>query len=440
MHYLPAPQNLTPLPAASAYVAHVVDARPDNSALGYTRAGSTVAQPFVFRSELAAILQDYYAHFAPGQPQAVPLVMRLYKLEATEDTHRFGPAAVLATMEAVFYAPQADGTYRAVVSFSRTLQRPITGGLNAALVSHSTNLETLFLSAAAAGGNQANWVATGPTFSMAQLLAVQQPPAVQPLLKPGQPRKPGFYHSWTEFSANTPSEPGTPEVEIRPIPGSAWVGDNEIKPYRMRGDKRELVLDVWGFSDGDKAYIRVGRDYYLLRPHEDDYIFFGRAGMSPLSQSTNAALGVMLALNGYYPSGSNSERQAEHRALFRLSSASGFVSQCESMGTTLSSTSERPAQFFVYRPRNAKGPAVRIRLSTEDTSQELAAGNFVAFSPPIGALVTVYLVPATGSEIALPVLATNQSAVYLECRPAEATPLRQVQPDVGANAVTRLIR
>jgi hypothetical protein len=437
VQYVPAPQEPTPLPAASAYVAHVVDARAYRTALGYTRAGGAVAQPLMFREELAATVQSYFTRFAPGQPQAVPLVMRLAKLEATEDTHQLGSAKVSATLTAVFYAPQADGSYRAVVNFTRTLQHPIAGGPGAALVSHSANLGALFLSAAAVGGNQAAWVATGPAYSEAQVLAVAQATTAQPLLRPGEPRKPGFYHSWAEFSANNPSEPGVPEVEASPYPGSNWAGDEEIKPYRTRNGKRELALDVWGFSDGKQAYIRKGRDFNLLRPHDDDYVFFGRSGTELLAQSALNALGTAaLISSGVYTRSVN----PEHRALFRLSSASGLVSESQSMGTTLASSAERPAQLFIYRPRNAKGPAVRIRLSTGEAPQQLVAGDYLSFSPPLGATVTVYLVPATGPEIQVPVLATSQSAVYLECRPASAAPLRQVQQEVGADAVTRLVR
>jgi hypothetical protein len=437
--YLAEPQGLTPLPAASAYVARVVDARPYHTALGYTKAGGVVAQPLLFRDELAATIQNCFTHFAPGQPQAVPLVMRLTKLEADESTPALGWARVTATMEAIFFAPQADGTYRAVASFAQTLQRPIAGGTSAALVSHTANLGALWLSAAAAGANQAAWLAPGPTYSAAQVAAAQQPAPLTslPVLKPGAPRKPGFYHSWAEFSADAPSEPGEPEVEIHPFAGSQWVGDDDIKPYRTLNGKRLLVTDVWGFSDGDQVYIRQGRDFYRLRPHENDYVFFGRAGADALTHSAINALGVASALStGVGFRSTNSE----HRALYRLSTVDGFINQSESMGTAVSSGGERPTQLFVYRPRSSKGPAVRIRLSTGEAPQELQAGDYLSFSPPVGATVTVYLALATGPETSLPIIATSQNAIYLECQPTQATPLRQVKESAGAAAVTRLVR
>lgn len=437
VQYLAEPQNLTALPPAPAYVARVVDARPYRTALGYTKAGGAVAQPLMFREELAVVMQSCFARFAPSQPQAVPLVLRLTKLEADENTRYLGTAKVMATMEGVLFAPQADGTYRAVATFSQTLQRPVSGGAGAALVSHTLNLGTLFLNAAAVGANQAAWLAPGPAYSAAQVAAVQQPTAPRQLLAPGAPRKPGFYYSWAEFSADSPGEPGVPDVEIRPYAGSQWIGYDNIKPYHLLNGKRVLASNVWGFSDGTQVYIRQGQDFYQLRPHEDDYIFFGRAGTDALTHSTINVLGAASALTtGIYVRSTN----PEHRVLYRLSTASGLVTQSESMGTTVSSGSERPTQLFVYWPRGAKGPPVRVRLSTEEAPHELRAGDFLSFSPPAGITATVYLAPATGTEIPLPIIATSQSAIYLEYRPAEATPLHQVKEEVGAAAVTRLVR
>lgn len=98
-------------------------------------------------------------------------------------------------MEAVLFAPQADGTYRAIANVAQQLQRPISGGASAALVSHTTNLAALFLKAAVVGADQANWLASGPAYSAAQLAAVAPSLALQPLLQPGVPRRPGFYYS-----------------------------------------------------------------------------------------------------------------------------------------------------------------------------------------------------------------------------------------------------
>lgn len=436
VQYLAEPQGLTPLPVAPAYVARVLDARPYHTALGYTKAGGAVAQPLMFREELATAMQSCFTRFAPGQPQAVPLVLRLTKLEADEETRYLSAAKVTATMEAVLFAPQPDGTYRAVANFAQRLQRPISGGPGAALASHTANLAALFLNAAVVGADQAAWLAPGPSYSVAQLAAAA-PAASRPLPAPGAPRKPGFYYSWAEFSADTPGEPGMPEVEITSLAGSQWVGDADIKPYHLRNGKRVLATDVWGFSNGEQAYIRQGRDFYQLRPHENDYIFFGRSGADALTHSTINVLGAAsLLTTGVYVRSTN----PEHRALYRLSTASGLISESESMGTTLASGGERPTQLFVYRPRGAKGPPVRIRLSTGEASQELRAGDFLSFSPPIGATTMVYLVPAAGPETALPVVATSQHAIYLECQPVAPAPLRQVKEDTGAAAVTRLVK
>lgn len=435
--YLTAPQALAPLAPAPAYVARVLDARPARTVLGYTKANSSIAQPMLFADELAATMQAFFAHAAPGQPQAVPLVLRLTRLELAEDTRILSTANVTATMEGVFFAPQADSSYRAVASFASTLQRPVTGGARAALVSHAANLGALFLNAAAVGSNQAGWLATGPAYSAAQLAVSPQPAATYLMPKPGAPRKPGYYYSWEEFRADSPSEPGMPDVEIRPLAGRQWVGDDEIKPYHTLGGQRVPVTEAWGFSDGEQVYLRQGQDFYRLRPHGDDYVFFGPTGTDAVTHSAINVLGAASALTtGIYVRSTN----PEHRALYRLSTETGHVSLSQSMGETLASHTDRPNQLFIYRLPRAKGAAVRIRLSTGEPAQELAAGDYVSFSPPSGPPVTVYLTPPTGPEIALPVALTSLAAVYLEYRPADPQPLQQVTAAVGAAAVTRLLK
>lgn len=131
---------------------------------------------------------------------------------------------------------------------------------------------------------------------------------------------------------------------------------------------------------------------------------------------------------------------AEHRVLYQLDIMTGAVLLNPSLAPATSTSHLRPAQVFVYRPRSAKGPAVRIRLAAGQPARELAAGDYLDFSPPSDQLLQVTLLPADGPEVQLPILPTGQAALYLECRPAEALPLRQVTDAEGAAAVTRLLK
>lgn len=263
------------------------------------------------------------------------------------------------------------------------------------------------------------------------------PPSAATLL-PTEPRKPGLYYSWEEFCANNPGEPGMPDVETQPHPGTEWAGDNELKPYhRNSAGKRVLATAIWGFSDGQTAYIHYGQGFYQLRPHENDFVFFGRAGTGPVLHSAINLLALASVASG---GGAMLSNNPEHRVLYRLYTTTGMVSLSPTLGTSVATGAERPTQVFVYRPRNAKGPAARIRLGAGEPAQELAAGDYLSFSPPIGVPVTICLVPAAGPEILLPLRPFNNSAIYLECRPQESTPLHEMPVAAGEAALTRLVK
>lgn len=254
IHYLLPPQAPAAGAPAPACVARVVDARPARTPLGYTKMAGAVAQPLLFREELGKTLGDFFARYAPGQPQAIPLTMRLTELSLAE-TRGFTPT-VTARMQAEFYLRRPDSSYALVASFARTAQQPVTGGPAATLVSHAANLGALLLSAAAVGGDQATWSATGPGYAAVPVAAVAASAApTLAILVPDTQLQPGFYYSLADFTSNQPSEPGPPEVESRPYLGTEWAGDYEMNPYHQVNGRRVLATDVWGFCDGQAAYI-----------------------------------------------------------------------------------------------------------------------------------------------------------------------------------------
>jgi hypothetical protein len=128
----------------------------------------------------------------------------------------------------------------------------------------------------------------------------------------------------------------------------------------------------------------------------------------------------------------------ERRALFSLNTLTGGTSLDPSAINAPLAT--RPTQLFVYRPRSAKGPAVRIRLGEEQTTQELAAGQFLSFSPnsdqPLR--VYVYFLPGAGPETSLTITPTAEAPTYLECVPKLEKPLHQVPDKEGAAVLNKL--
>jgi hypothetical protein len=276
------------------------------------------------------------------------------------------------------------------------------------------------------------------------VLAAEPLPAESlPILARAVRLRPGFYHSLTEFWNNQPAEPGQLTVEARPYQGSEWAGEVEVKPYRLNAaGKLALATDVWGFCDGQHCYVRRESSFYLLRPQGQDFVFYGRLGQDAQFRGAAASRSMASSMMGGLAGGALANAAAssvDKRVLFTLSLLTGNVSLDQPSQHTSDATA-RPTHLFVYRPRAAKGPPVRIRLAAGQPAQELIAGDFLTFEPASDQPVQVYVVPATGPEVSLAVTPTADTPTYLECRPAAEMPLRQVPDAEGAAAVTKMVK
>ncbi|QKG57077.1 hypothetical protein GKZ68_10825 [Hymenobacter sp. BRD128] len=103
IYYLAAPTARAPLAPGPAYVARVVDARAQRASLGSVSRGEVLPLPATFRAGVRATLQPFFTAYAPGQPGAVPLVLRLTGLEIAETLGRVETAVAGCTAD--FYAP-----------------------------------------------------------------------------------------------------------------------------------------------------------------------------------------------------------------------------------------------------------------------------------------------------------------------------------------------
>jgi hypothetical protein len=434
IYYLEPPAARTALAPGPVYIARIVDARAQRASLGWVNRGEGLPQPATFRAGLRATLQPFFDSYAPGRPGAVPLVLRLTGLEIAETLGYVKTAAVGCTAD--LYAPQPDSTYRLVARFAQVHEQSATKH-------HADNLGALLLDVAAAGRNQLAWRPAGSAYPAAFVLAPASHPQEQlPILQPDARPRPGIYHSIVEFWDNQPSEPGLPDVKKRPYLNTEWAGDSEVKLYRhLPANKLELVTDAWGFCDGQDYYFRRERSYYRLRRQGPGFVYYGQVGEDPQYKraANSQALNKSMMLGSVMAAASTPS--LGRRALFTLHVLPGTASldQAPTLAETPGGTS-RPTHLFVYRPRTAKGPPVRIRLAAGQPAQELIAGDFLTFEPASDQPVQVYVVPATGPEVNLSVTPTADAPTYLECRPAAEMPLRQVPDAEGAAAVTKMVR
>jgi len=441
VYYVPAPKVQAGLVAGPAYVARLIDARQQRTSIGWVMAsGSPLHKPVMFREGLLATLRPFLARYVPGQPGAVPLVMRLTGLELAERTDRFSEVA-LAGLTADFYAPQPDSSYRLVAHFAQVREQSALSLVGDATGLHAANMGAILLAAVIQSRDLPHWLGAGPSYPAAYVLAPEPHPAeALPVLLPATQPQPGYYRSLTDFWQNQPTEPGPSIVEARPYQGTEWAGEYEVKPYRRNADgKLALATDVWGFCDGQHFYVRREQDFYQLRRQGQDFVFYGRIGQDPQFRAANRAAASSLGgITGALLADA-AAASADKRVLFTLSLLTGNVS-LDQPSQNAGEVTARPTHLFVYRPRNAKGAPVHIRLAAGQSAQELAAGDFLTFEPASDQPLEVYLVPATGPEVSVVVTPTAETPTYLECRPTAATPLRQMPDAVGEAAITRLVK
>jgi len=439
VQYLPPLVAMRAMPPSLVGVSRVVDARPGRPlVLGYSLAGGAGSQPVTFAQPLVpTVLAFLQQQVPPGKTPGQELVMRLTRLEIEELKLQ-----TLAHLEAEFYRMAPDSSYQLVASCAKTVQRPITGRREASLVAHSQNLSDALLEALGTGGNLAQWLPNGPRRSNNQLRAPEsaQPASPRwPILAEGATRRPGFYRTFDDFRNNRPTEADRLEVERHPNSNAERADDYGVTAYyREANGHRRLATIYWGFSDGQHAYIRHDYDYYRLLPLYDRFVFH-----APLKLRIYGIPGYETIYG--IPSYGTAPLTRERYEL-DLDTGTGvpFLPAQRSpnplnQSTHLPSPLNRPTQLLIYRPRSAKGAAAQVRLAPDQPAQNLAAGDYLQFSPPAGQPLLVRVQLAGGLEATLPVLPTAETAVYLECRPGQAVPLQQVKTEVGAAAVSRLV-
>lgn len=278
-------------------------------------------------------------------------------------------------------------------------------------------------------------VAAGPALSVAEAVAGQAGAAGStfPILAETE-RKAGFYRTFQDFRDNTPVETPALVVSTKPNTQRGWEGSDSYAPFLQRpdGSAGEALRGAWGFSDGKQLFIYHRNGYYLLVPQGHDFRFLGPSAPDPQAMTTGAILGGVAG--GLIAASSTSNKPVD----YGLDLRTGRIAPLE-RATAIPLRAERPTQVFVYRPRSAKGPVVRVRLGADQPVRELAVGDYLELLPLPGQPLQISLLPDTGPETSLAVTPTSETAIYLECRPAEAEPLRQVKTASGAAALAKLV-
>lgn len=174
------------------------------------------------------------------------------------------------------------------------------------------------------------------------------------------PRR-GLYLRYEQFLANRPDTSFTFRVDTlrrrfnSPLAAAQWQGVARLLPQvTSRKEPRPTAADLWGFCDGQHAYVRYEKYFFpLMRQHN----FFTFVGEAPLDQLHAAALaeaqsrtGVMFGLLGAALAQTRVPDHSAEPMAYGLDPLTGALGPYPGLRTPV-----RPdtAYLYLYRPHQA---------------------------------------------------------------------------------------
>ncbi|SFQ50001.1 hypothetical protein [Hymenobacter arizonensis] len=373
------------VPTSPWQVTQVLDLRTDRSRLGEVLQGLDNHRVSAdFTQSLATEVKQFVQVQMPRQPDARPVIMRVFTLGLSE-VQRTSSEHAEAELVADFLEPQPDSSYRVLLSVGEFTRR---GGLdvtkfhpaNLALVLQQALRQLVALPAAPSNHE---------TLSHADALAGLGGAAARrfPIQAAGAAPKMGVYRNLQEFLNNEPSEPAYPfTFEHIAHPGKRWAGTDEVQPNYLYTDNTHPTRPVstsglWGISDGKELLIAYHSRFYKLLPAADGrtYTFTGPPAFDAQAANTLAAAGAVAGLVGVaIASAANGARQMD---LYELRLASGRVVPVQDDAQT-NGFAKAPdsVRVYVYRRTDAaKNKTVTFSASGQN-SMELQARNWTALT------------------------------------------------------------
>ena len=111
---------------------------------------------------------------------------------------------------------------------------------------------------------------------------------IHQVLKAKTPAR-GVYKFYSEFVANSPSITDSFYVSTTPRSEPIWNGTSSVEVRFVSRNKK--VKNVWGFSDGEKAYIFNQVEFFPIEVEGDKLVFYGYDHMDNAGVGTAAVIG-----------------------------------------------------------------------------------------------------------------------------------------------------
>jgi hypothetical protein len=103
----------------------------------------------------------------------------------------------------------------------------------------------------------------------------------------------GAYKTFQEFLNNSPSITDSFYVKTKSRNNKNWVGNNSLTPKFSETNRK--IKKIWGFSDGEKAYILHQSEYFQIISKNGSFYFLG---YDLIDNSSTVTVGVLFGAVG----------------------------------------------------------------------------------------------------------------------------------------------
>ncbi|TGE16615.1 hypothetical protein [Hymenobacter elongatus] len=274
---------------AAFHIVEVLDLRRQHQTIGWVQRGmSNIRVPADIAGGVREGLGNWLQVQLPPKPGSRPVLLRVHELRIAEQTKATSEKAT-ADVDIDFVCQQPDGNYYVVQRYSEQQEAK---GLETTSY-HDDNIVAC-LQRACTQVNTIDWqqrlrLATPLTSEQVRYRGGHKPvPYDYPILTASH-KPEGVYRTFLDFRNNRPQ--AVPGLIVEKVASPNRPITDEVEIYRPTESGREVLRDVWGFSDGQRAYVLRQKHFYPLKRAGDDFTFAGWASADPGAMSTAAVLG-----------------------------------------------------------------------------------------------------------------------------------------------------
>jgi hypothetical protein len=379
VHYLSLDKQTLDVPGRNFYVEQVLDARPDRAGIGLVRPKANVLftgslRPADLSPNLVAGLTAFLQSQLPPRAGDRPTLVLVRELRLSEELTNnvvvpgaggvpttLGGGVLRRARIALDVYLHADDGYHFVQTATDSvrpnglLHSTTDGGL---LTSHERNLKKV-LERSLTQLTRADWAAAQarPAQPLAALAQVGRPAASgagldYAILADSVRLVPGYYSTFLAFRNNQPVPVPTLHLRTTPRTGAGWENLPQVTPLATTEGQDSKLPESWGFSDGQRLYIRHHGHYRLLARQGSTFGFMSTSEMGLQERQAGNLLGAPFADARPVP--------------YTLELLAGRITQFADGGRATTRTDT--AHLYVYRGAGA-GPAQPLFLNDQPVGE-----------------------------------------------------------------------